>query len=125
MAERSNSTSEVRDGGRGELPHTGGQGLWLRGDTPHWRSAAAATERSNPTPEVRDGGRGELPHTGGQQQRPRGATPCPRSGGREELIHVKGQEGQLAQGKQQRLCFFGAAVKRYPTFKVRETQVRW
>ena len=31
----------------------------------------------------------------------------------------------LVQGKEQRLCFAGAAVKRYPTSKVRETQVRW
>ena len=31
----------------------------------------------------------------------------------------------LLQGKEQRLCFAGAAVKRYPMFKVRETQVRW
>ena len=29
-----------------------------------------------------------------------------------------------AQGQGQRLCFAGAAVKRYPTSKVRETQVR-
>ena len=28
------------------------------------------------------------------------------------------------QGKKQQLRFAGAAVKRYPTFKVRETQVR-
>ena len=30
----------------------------------------------------------------------------------------------LIQDKEQRLPFAGAAVKRYPTFKVRETQVR-
>ena len=30
----------------------------------------------------------------------------------------------LIQGKEQRLRFAGAAVKRYPTSKVRETQVR-
>ena len=42
--------------------------------------------------------------------------------GREELLHVQGQEGQLVQGKEQRLCFDGTAVKRYPTSKVRETQ---
>ena len=30
----------------------------------------------------------------------------------------------LVQDKEQRLPFAGAAVKRYPTFKVRETQVR-
>ena len=38
-----------------------------------------------------------------------------RSGAREELPHI--------QGKQQRLCFAGAAMKRYPTSKVRETPV--
>ena len=39
-----------------------------------------------------------------------------RRGGREEI--------PLVQGKQQRLCFAGAAVKRHPMTKVRETQVR-
>ena len=50
--------------------------------------------------------------------------------GLEELSHVEGQEGHseeipLVQGKEQWLRFAGAAVKRYPTSKVRETQVRW
>jgi len=40
-----------------------------------------------------------------------------RRGGREEV--------PLIQGKQQWLCFAGAAVKRYSTSKVKETQVRW
>ena len=40
-----------------------------------------------------------------------------RRGGREEL--------PLVQGKEQWLCFAGAAVKRYPMSKVRETQIRW
>ena len=31
----------------------------------------------------------------------------------------------LVQGKEQQLCMAGAAVKRYPMSKVRETQVRW
>ena len=31
----------------------------------------------------------------------------------------------LVQGKEQQLCFAGAAVKRYSAPKVRETQVRW
>ena len=39
-----------------------------------------------------------------------------RSGGSEEI--------PLVQGKEQWLHFAGAAVKRYPTPKVRETQVR-
>ena len=49
--------------------------------------------------------------------------------GLEELFHIQGREGggeeiPLIQGKEQRPCFAGAVVKRYPTSKVRETQVR-
>ena len=40
-----------------------------------------------------------------------------RRGGREEI--------PLVQGKEQQLCFAEAALKRYPTSKVRETQIRW
>ena len=36
----------------------------------------------------------------------------------------KVRRGALLQGKEQQLCFAGAAVKRYPTSKVRETLVR-
>ena len=39
-----------------------------------------------------------------------------RRGGSEEI--------PLVQGKEQWLCFAGAAIKRCPTSKVRETQVR-
>ena len=35
------------------------------------------------------------------------------------------KEMPLVQSKEQQLRFAGAAVKRYPTPKVRETQVRW
>ena len=67
---------------------------------------------------------------------PGGATPCPRSRGcaaqegLQELSHVEvrkcgGKEIPLVQGKEQWLHFAGAAVKRYPTPKVRETQVTW
>ena len=35
-----------------------------------------------------------------------------------------GKEIPLIQVKEQQLCFAGAAVKRYPMPKVRETQVR-
>ena len=37
----------------------------------------------------------------------------------------KVRRGDLVQGKEQLQCFTGAAVKRYTTSKVRETQVRW
>ena len=53
--------------------------------------------------EVRDGGREELPNTPGQ------------GGSWEEQSHI--------QGREQWLHFAGAAVKRYLTPKVRETQV--
>ena len=36
-----------------------------------------------------------------------------------------GEEIPLIQGKEQQLRFAGAAVKRYPMSKVRETKVRW
>ena len=35
-----------------------------------------------------------------------------------------GEEIPLVQGQEQRLRFAGAAVKRYPMSKVRETEVR-
>ena len=38
---------------------------------------------------------------------------------------VESEEIPLVQGEEQWLCFAGAAVKRYPMFKVRETKVRW
>ena len=73
-------------------------------------------------PEVRGGGREEQPHV-------QGAVDVRVQEGQEELVHVQGQEGgheeiPLIQGKEQWLCFAGVAVKRYPTSKVRETQVR-
>ena len=37
----------------------------------------------------------------------------------------KVRRGGLIQGKEQQLRFAEAAMKRYPTSKVRETQVRW
>ena len=36
-----------------------------------------------------------------------------------------GKKIPLVQGKEQLLCFAGAAMGRYPMPKVRETQVRW
>ena len=59
-----------------------------------------------------------------------GAVAARAQEGQEELLHVQGRRGgceeiPLIQGKEQRLGFAGAAMKRYPTSKVRETQVRW
>ena len=36
-----------------------------------------------------------------------------------------GEEIPFVQGKEQRLRFAGAAMKRYPRPKVREIQVKW
>ena len=63
-------------------------------------------------------------------QWPRGATHLQGAAavlvqeGQEDLLYVQGQGGNLVQGKEQRLRFAGAAMKRYLTSKVREIQVR-
>ena len=83
----------------------------------------AAAGRSNPTPEAR-GGSWEEPH------HVQGVVAAWAQEGLEEPSTLKvrkggGEEIPLVQGKEQRLRFAGAAVKRYPMPKVRETQVRW
>ena len=81
---------------------------WLVGATPHPRLGAAA-ERSNPSSKerwLRGSRRAEGSYSMFKVRR----------GGSEEI--------PLVQGKEQWLCFAGAAVKRYPMSKVRETQVR-
>ena len=53
---------------------------------------------------------------------------CRRAEGSYSMFKVRsgsGEEITLLQGKEQRLHFAGVAVKRYPTPKVKETQVRW
>ena len=98
-----------------------------------------AAERRYPASEVRGGGQEEMPHSpkpkaggGSREEQPhvQGAMAAWAQEGLEELSHVEGQEGgseeiPLVQGKEQWLRFAGAAMKRYPTPKVRETQVRW
>ena len=94
------------------------------------RSVAAATDRS----------REELPHAQGKGRRPR-APGCDGTGvakrsyptSKEQWLRghrrtersystFKVRRGDLVQGKEQRLRFAGAAVKKYPTSKVRKTQ---
>ena len=84
--------------------------------------ARAATGSSNPTPKASGGGREGQLHV-------QGVVAVWAQEGLEEPSHVEGQEGwreeiPLIQGKKQQLCFAGAAVKRYPTPKVRENQVK-
>ena len=79
-----------------------------RGATPCLRPGAGA-ERSNPMSKERWLCR----HRRAERSYPMFKV---RRGGREEI--------PLIQGKEQQLRFAGAAMKRYPTSKVRETQVR-
>ena len=67
-------------------------------------------EKSNPTSK-------EWQLHGGKRAERSYSTFKVRRGGCEEI--------PLVQGKEQWLHFAGAAMKRYPTPKVRETQVRW
>ena len=104
-AECQAATAQVQQRGATQLPRPG-----------------AAAGRSYPHPEARGGGQEEQSHV-------QEAVAARAQEGQEELLHVQGRRGgreeiPLIQGKEQRLHFAGAAVKRYPTSKVRETQVR-
>ena len=71
--------------------------------------------RSYLSPKVRGGGREEVPH---------GCRRAERSYSMFKVRRGSSEEILLVQGKEQQLRFAGAAVKRYPMSKVRETQVR-
>ena len=73
-------------------------------------------------PEARGGSREEQPHV--QRQCLRGRRRAERSYSTFKFRRGGCEETPLVQGKEQRLHFAGAAVKRYPMLKVRETQVR-
>ena len=80
-----------------------------RGASPRRRRSGAAAQRSNPASKERQ--------LHGHKRAERSySTFTVRRGGREKI--------PLVQGTEQRLRFAGAALKRYPTSKVRETQVR-
>ena len=86
-AETSHPVSEVRGGGREELPHVRGQGQRSGGGTPRMRPGMAA-RRSTPMPEARGSGWEDQPTSKEQWL-------CgPVQEGLMELSHVEGQEGQ-------------------------------
>ena len=107
-AGRSYPTSEVRGGSREELPNVRSQGQRPR--VPGCDSTGA-DKRSYPMSEVRGSGREELPHARGQGRRPRQATPHPRSDG---CAGTGGPRGAIPCSRSG-----GAAVRRYPSSKVR------
>ena len=81
----------------------------MKGATPPLRSGVVA-ERSNP------------------MSKERWLLGCRRAERSHSTLKVRrggGEEIPLIQGKEQQLHFAGAVMKRYPTSKVRENQVRW
>ena len=125
-----------------------GQGRSPGGATPRPRSGQqpreatpcprlrVAAERSYPTSEDRGSGWEELPHAQGQGWQLGGATPCPRSGGcmgaggpREAIPHSRSEGVVVRRYPSSKVRSSGCALLeqrwRYPTSKVRETQVRW
>ena len=94
-------------------------------------------ERRYPSLKVRGDGQELLLHVRGQGQQTGGAAPCPRSGSCMGTGGLRGattcsrsggaavEEIHFLQVKELWLFFAGAALKRYPTPKVREIQVRW
>ena len=88
--ERSYPASEVRGGGREEIPHApsprpgaaGGREEELpHAPKPETRDGGQEEQPHAPTPEARDGGQEEQPHDRGQGRWPGGPTPRPRSRG--------------------------------------------
>ena len=71
-------------------------------------------------PEVRCGGRAEQPTS--KERWLRGLRRAKRSYSTFKVRRGSSEGIPLVQGKEQRLCFAGAVVKRYPTSKVGETQ---
>ena len=75
-------------------------------------SGVGVAARSYPTPEARVAA-GMLPHIQGQGLWQRGATPRPRSGGCTDAGGLRGATPYSRSG--------GAAVRRYPSSKVRSS----
>ena len=103
----SNNTYKLKESVPAAMDHAAE--AWPRGATPCPRSGAA-TRRSYPTPEVRGCDGEEQPYI-------------------QVVMAARVQEGQeelpLVQGKEQWLHFAGAAMRRNPRSKVRDTQIRW
>ena len=70
-------------------------------------------------------GRGVSLHGCSSKAQPLLFTLAERSYSTFKVRRGSGEEIPLIQDKEQWLCFAGAAMKRYSTPKVRETQVRW
>ena len=87
--------------------------------TPLRPRPGAAARRSRPTPVARGSGREDQPHTVAAW-----AQEAQRSYPTLKVRKDSGEEIPLVQGKEHWLRFAGPAIKRHPTPKVRETQVK-
>ena len=90
----------------------------------HTPEVRAAARKSYPTSEIRGGSQEKQPDVQGA------ATARPKRRAKRSYSTFKVRRGSreeipLVHGKEQQLRFAGAALKRYPMLKVRETQVRW
>ena len=85
--------------------------------------STGAAERSYHSPEVRAVAGKSNPTS--KEQQLRKCRRAKRSYYTFKVRRGRREETPLVQGKEQQLCFAGAAMKRYPTSKVRETQVGW
>ena len=130
-AGRSYTTSEA-SGGWEETPRVQDQGQ--PGEATSHPRPGAVTLRSHPEPEARGSSLEEPPapkaRVGGQEEQPEEWWLCRHRRAKRSHPTLKVRNGgskeiPLIQGKEQGLCFAGVAAKRYPTPKVRETQVRW
>ena len=74
-------------------------------------------------PEVRGGAERSNPRS--KERWMRGCRRAERSYSMFKVRRGGSEEIPIVQGKEQQLRITGAAVKRYPMSKVRETQVRW
>ena len=81
---------------------------------------AAQEQLRRAIPRLRSGSVAERSNTTSKEQQLHGHRRAERS-----YSTFKVRTGNFIQGKEQWLHFAGAAIKRYPTSKVRETQVRW
>ena len=89
--------------------------------SPRLRSGVAA-ERSYPT---RSGAVAKRSNPTTKEQWLCGCRRAERSYSTSKVRRGSGEEIPLVQGKEHWLRFAGAAMKRYPMSKVRETQVGW
>ena len=101
--------SEVRGGSREETSCVRDQGQ--PGEATLHPRPGAVILRSHPEPKARAGGQEEPPEEWWLRRHRRAERSYPTL----KVRNGSGKEIPLVQGKEQRLCFAGAAVKRYPT----------